>query len=331
MATTKNINMKSYNGTDYDTLYPATQTSQVLGNWDLTKVSGLLSTAFGGTGVNSLDELALNLGLNNQYTQVVTGTYVGTGTYGINNKNSLTFDFYPVFVVIKPYSATNVWDSNIIIWAGENSYSTSTYQGIYSESKTLYWWYNGNAAAQLNTSNTKYTYVALGLSVLSFFERLITTVGSSTITLPVTGKYYLELHGGGGGALQDLGISYSMWSGGGSGRVYNSVQLSAGTYNVTIGQGGTSSGSWALSDGGSTSFGDYTVAGGKKIESTTNRPSGVGNVGGASAQGTYDGSLHRPDNGGGLYPSYGAGGVAYGADTVLNGSQGCVYIKYLPQ
>lgn len=328
MATTKNINMKSFNGTDYDTLYPATQTSQVLGNWDLTKVSGLLSTTFGGTGVNSLDELALNLGLNNQYAQVATGEYTGTGTYGINNKSSLTFDFYPNFVWITPkFNTSPTFGSGYVKYYIGQTETTGNYQ-LYTEQKTLYWC-DSSADSQLNTSNQSYLYVAFGTRILSSFERLITAVGSSTIELPVTGDYYLELHGGGGGAG-----GYADLSGGGSGQVYNSVRLTAGVYNINIGRGGFSNygqSAPAITKGGSTTFGDYTVEGGNVRDGYTS-VAGVGNVGGASVQ------INQPsdvaNNGGGLYPYYGSGGgVGYytgtGSWTSL-ATSGAVYIKYLP-
>lgn len=331
MATNKNITMKNYNGTDYDTLYPKTQTSQVLGNWDLTKVSGLLSATEGGTGVSSLDELAINFGLNNKYTQIKTGTYVGTGTYGINNKNSLTFDFYPSFMVVVRYGASGSFtDEAAVVYAGQNSYSTSSTQGIYSEGKTLYWWYS-SAAQQLNTSNIKYAYIALGTNSLTSFERLITTSG--TITLPVTGTYYLEMHGGGGGS----GITGNI-AAGGSGQVYNSIQLSAGTYSVTIGKGGSSSYEEAATNGGDTSFGSYTVAGGlRNLSTTVGATVGQGNVGGDSVVVDTDNNVYNATNGGGLYPSYGGGGtrvLRYINNQLqtweTNGTQGCVYIKYLP-
>ncbi len=322
MATTKNINMKSYNGTDYDTLYPATQTSQVLGNWDLTKVSGLLSTAFGGTGANSLDELALNLGLNNQYAQIATGTYVGTGTYGQSNPNSLTFDFYPEVVFL----------DNSVLWI--TSWTGDSHNTFSLDDKTLSWYTTQTSYPdqyQFNVSGVKYHYCAMGLDVLTSFERLITTVGSSTITLPVTGKYYLELHGGGGGSVNNI-------SGGGSGQVYNSIQLSAGTYNITIGKGGNSyyaTDKWTTA-GGSTSFGSYTVAGGlpnTNGSAPAGSVAGSGNVGGASESVDVGNRVFNAKNGGGLYPQYGGGGTsAYLEQTYQTpGTQGCVYIKYLPQ
>lgn len=318
MATNKNITMKNYNGTDYDTLYPKTQTSQVLGDWDLTKVSGLLSATDGGTGVSSLDELAINLGLNTQYAQIRSGTYVGTGTYGSSNKSSLTFDFYPHLIYIIPINSTTQPSDISMFWAGQNTTST------YLDNKTLYW-YGNTATDQLNVSGTTYAYLGIGASVLSVYEKLITTVGTTTVTLPVSGNYYLELHGGGGGANQQN------YSGGGSGQVYNSVALNAGTYTVTIGKGGYSQLYMIdsrITNGGATSFGNYSVAGGNRSVGSVSA-AGVGNVGESSKNiSSYTDTVN---NGGGRYSYYGSGG-AVGYDTqawTTAATSGAVYIRLL--
>lgn len=315
MATTKNINMKSYNGTDYDTLYPATQTSQVLGNWNLTKVSGLLSTAFGGTGVTSLEQLALNLGLDNKYLRGENGSYVGTGTSGQYNPNSITFNFCPEVVFL----------NNSVFWMTPLTSDTTGMRFTLS-GKTLSWYttqISNPEAHQYNVQGQTYNYYAIGKNVLNTFVSLITTSG--TVTLPVTGDYYLELHGGGGGS-----DGYNDMSGGGSGQVYNSVRLTAGEYQVTIGSGGNalySAGS-QVKDGESTTFGTYTVAGGKKSVNSASGVAGVGNVGGASQQLTR--AYAAAENGGGVFPYYGGGATCsyVGGEGVYqrDATNGAVYI-----
>lgn len=105
MATNKNITMKQFNGTDYDTLYPATLGSQII-----TPVP----VSAGGTGVNTNPSLLVNLGsgsadavFQNTPRPGVTGILpVENGGTGINvNPNihvnlgaentSSVFDAYP--------------------------------------------------------------------------------------------------------------------------------------------------------------------------------------------------------------------------------------------
>lgn len=329
MATNKNITMKNYNGTDYDTLYPKTQTSQVLGNWDLTKVSGLLPVVNGGTGVNSLDALATNLQLDG-YSRIATGWYKGTGTYGEANKNSLTFDFYPYFmqIVINTSAPGNMGTS--LLYAGNQKASGSTQ--IYVDGKTIYW--SGSSAdAQENVLNTIYNYVVIGNNnPISNFATLITRTGSGSVVLPVSGYYYLEMHGSGGfGTKTSFATqTLSAVTGSGSGQVYDSLYLTAGVYSVDIASETTAG------NGSSTTFGSYSVAGGTLSTNNTIQQ-GSGNVGGQSLQITCtsagEGAVFPSySNGGGKFPQYGTGGAKVYYDGVYrskNGTQGAIYIEYL--
>lgn len=127
MATNKNITMRQFNGTDYDTLYPKTLGSQIASTVPVSAggtginvnpnihvnlgaentsnifeayprpgVYGTLPVSHGGTGQTSLAALASAMGA----AKIQTGSYVGTGTYGASNPNSLTFNFVPKFVYI---------------------------------------------------------------------------------------------------------------------------------------------------------------------------------------------------------------------------------------
>ena len=169
MATTKNIIMKQFNGTDYDTLYPKTNVEQVenltpssigavaktgdtmTGNLSINKSTpeidfkntAITDGRFGyvmmasdktfniGNYLNGSNKQALYIqpetavlknairllrtidGTTKYYSvlhegnlsdlgvaRIATGTYVGTGTYGADNPNSLTFDFVPKAVFI---------------------------------------------------------------------------------------------------------------------------------------------------------------------------------------------------------------------------------------
>ena len=171
MATTKNIIMKQFNGTDYDTLYPKTNVEQVenltpssigavaksgdtmtgpltisksdypdlnlknTGSGSMTKIRNSahrtqimsqedennyraltlndksVTTDVGSIlqiqqidgGVQTAVYKVLHTGnlSNLGIARIATGSYVGTGTYGSKNPNSLTFDFVPkaVFMI----------------------------------------------------------------------------------------------------------------------------------------------------------------------------------------------------------------------------------------
>lgn len=224
MGVEKNITMKQFNGTDYDTLYPKTNVEQVE---NLTPSSiGAVAKA-GDTMTGQLNVPALRLNYNaalkigknidfhyegsiNDYdgrlaydsgallfrkkgsdyktilhtgnlldlgsdlgvAQIATGSYVGTGTKGPNNKNSLTFSFNPKFVAI--------WEdgdvvANLYVFTVEKStYSVVRSSGSITpthctfDGKTLLWWTGngstdtGSESIQANVSGVTYDYVAFG-------------------------------------------------------------------------------------------------------------------------------------------------------------------------
>ena len=105
MATTKNITMKQFNGTDYDTLYPKTIASQIPDVYNQTEVLTettaelyeLARTAIpNDVFVKIRDLLTANTTLANTKCQVVNGSYVGTGSGSVQ----LTFDATPQLIVV---------------------------------------------------------------------------------------------------------------------------------------------------------------------------------------------------------------------------------------
>lgn len=65
--------------------------------------TGVVPVEHGGTGVESLEELATELGPILGAAKIQTGSYVGTGTCGSANPNELTFDFEPKIVMLLAY------------------------------------------------------------------------------------------------------------------------------------------------------------------------------------------------------------------------------------
>lgn len=110
--------------------------------------------------------------------QIATGGYTGTGALGVSNKNSLTFDFVPKFVVIVhqtdsvAHNQTGV--DNRIVWVNGMTQLMSfynngspTYLHFTVSGNTLYWWEtyhssSSNRGTQMNTSGHTYYYIAIG-------------------------------------------------------------------------------------------------------------------------------------------------------------------------
>lgn len=111
------------------------------------------------------------LGKLGDKARVQVVSYVGTGTYGSSNPNSLTFDFVPkmVFIFSQLYSNAHVYNASIVPDAGVfSTYITSdgdnTRSGfchITRKNKTITWYCN-DAGVQLNISGVKYFAVAIG-------------------------------------------------------------------------------------------------------------------------------------------------------------------------
>lgn len=138
---------------------------------------GILPVARGGTGVASLAELGAALG----NTRIATGSYSGTGKCGSGNKNSLTFEFVPKFVVILQNVASDSGTGALMV-SGASKYVTfpKSSSGLFLHASNNVSW-NGNAVAwfnnvdqtngwgssncieyQLNESGKTYRYVAIG-------------------------------------------------------------------------------------------------------------------------------------------------------------------------
>lgn len=113
---------------------------------------------------SAVTALTAALGSGGQTARIAYGTYTGTGTYGADNPNSLSFDFCPVMVVCYAGSYA-LWPT--IFMRGATSASGGDAKDPISF--TLSWasnavtWYEANSAAkQLNTGGTTYYYMVLG-------------------------------------------------------------------------------------------------------------------------------------------------------------------------
>lgn len=107
-------------------------------------------------------------------SKIETGSYVGTGTYGEANPNSLTFGFEPKIVLIKPSTdgtLSKYWmcftngletSGGGLVW-GDGSY-TFGYNVSYSFSGNTVQWYttDNRSTPQANDAATTYGYIAIG-------------------------------------------------------------------------------------------------------------------------------------------------------------------------
>ena len=99
-------------------------------------------------------------------TKIETGSYVGTGTYGEDNPNSLTFWFEPKLVMVRSESLNGGYFLDAVKGVGiaPNDYNHVGYSGY---DTGLVWsgntlsWYADNAKLQMNDYTTYY-YVAIG-------------------------------------------------------------------------------------------------------------------------------------------------------------------------
>ena len=101
--------------------------------------------------------------------KIAIGSYVGTGTYGENARNSLTFNFEPKIVLISCASENRIGLLDVVVcmrgagFAYTHRNNTNYYIRLVWSGNTLSWYDGGSSAIyQLNESNVAYNYVALG-------------------------------------------------------------------------------------------------------------------------------------------------------------------------
>lgn len=123
-------------------------------------VSGGYEYRFGGV---PFDELT-------RFPIVLTGSYIGTGTYGSANKNEIQLDFAPRMLIVQPSNgAINIVRGGIPWVSGSKGYISQiklSGSEMYNDTVSVTWgktvsWYGSSADGQLNTANTKYNWIAI--------------------------------------------------------------------------------------------------------------------------------------------------------------------------
>lgn len=133
-------------------------------------------TAYLDEPTTGLYDIQNNLLLKLPGVQIETGSYTGTGAYGSNNPNSLTFGFEPKFVIvttIKP-SGSNYYFTGFFtkgattaqtVRSGGNSITSAAYGGIVWTTwvgNSVFWYDTTSSDNQFNGSSGIYSYLAIG-------------------------------------------------------------------------------------------------------------------------------------------------------------------------
>ena len=134
--------------------------------------SGTLPVQRGGTGVTTLAALANAVAAEGGFSKIVVDSYRGTGLYGADNKNTLTFSSPPKALFVCPVNSfgSNLYGSffstnvalRVYVVGGE--YGRSTFGGpvdfIWS-GNSVSWYSSDGADIQFNTSGQAFCYIAI--------------------------------------------------------------------------------------------------------------------------------------------------------------------------
>ena len=292
-----NVNMKQWNGTSFDNVLPLAYNAKQLGGQSLAEVKQWVQD-------NGL--------------LLYTGQYTGTGTYGKNKPTRLTFPFEPVLFFFPSgfvtFFANELSTTVVNCFVGDVNYVNIKKS---ADGKTISWYSDSSAREQYNDKGKTYYYAAIGGNDIGEATEWLWTSNAS-FTVPKTGRYTLELYGGGGGSVNN-----SLYTGGSSCQTYDEINLTKGeSFAVTVGTAGVG---WTGRQGGASSFGSYTVAGATNA-TISSGGNGAGNKG-ANGSGTGYGGHNYPS--GSFGTKYGYGTSPVKADEGAQGGPGAVYLKYL--
>ena len=155
-------------------IHVTTEYRSTIGNWEYLQSSN--RSAYPDIGLQDGYEYKyLGIPFDNAVTapKIESGSYVGTGTYGYTNKNSLTVPFSPVLLLISDGKRGFA----VIPMAGENGVAyfgtTQATWSVTRDGNTISWYmsygnhsdgstWSDSADGQMNTSNTTYYYFAFG-------------------------------------------------------------------------------------------------------------------------------------------------------------------------
>lgn len=136
--------------------------------------SGVLPVARGGTGNSSMASFMNSLAANAMGCRIQVGSYVGTGTYGVDNPTTINLSFQPKMLIIEAdgkYQALNGNNSGprliVAMYGMENQYVTYS-MGNQAGSTVFAWngtavsWYGTALNAAMNTAGTTHRWAVIG-------------------------------------------------------------------------------------------------------------------------------------------------------------------------
>ena len=109
--------------------------------------------------------LEANLGATGKNARIAWGTYTGTGSYGSDAPNSLTFDFIPVLIFILSDDETILGNSRLFRPCTYGTDGTNQNMRVVWTNHGVSWYtdteFNPHIH-QCNTAGYQYTYIAIG-------------------------------------------------------------------------------------------------------------------------------------------------------------------------
>ena len=170
IVTFKGVTTRTYQVKMYDTV----------GDWEFVSSPSANTYPTGQSGMFYYEYLGIPFANAREGVKIETGSYVGTGTIGQSNPNTLTFDGKPIVVFVQANSDTPTANgrANTLIAANPFKYGYSEYTATDSSSNdrawlhhlfwvdnSLSWYFNStnssNSEYQLNESGVTYKYTAI--------------------------------------------------------------------------------------------------------------------------------------------------------------------------
>ena len=136
MATEKNITMKQFNGTDYDTLYPKTKVEQVEGAYTQQQILADSTKALYGLGSDAVPDDVF-ISLNNCFAQILVTTAPNTGVTASLNGKTVSATSDSSGLAILKISGFGTWTVSAII-NGESISSDCDIKAIAQYELTLF-------------------------------------------------------------------------------------------------------------------------------------------------------------------------------------------------
>lgn len=271
-------------------------------------ISGVKNTAMNVAIANSAGETVVSeaIGAARKTYDVGVGAYIVTATlYGKTKTYNITVDGDETLDMSDEFTSVQIQGLSLKtrIYVDGNSAGTASSKyalSIFNLGATLTYeclvTYSGVSTAPIVTysADTISAGTASYTATVSPKSNVVTIASSGELTVPLSGSYEIAAIGGGGGGGSGSKFGYA-GGGGGSGRIaVETKTLSAMSYRITIGAGGTGSSSENSdgSSGGATSFGSLiSVSGGTGGGSGGGgrygaSQGGAGGAGGGSGGGT---------------------------------------------